>query len=89
MLSSVAQPIFGVVLGAVFVAATVPKLRRPKTFTLAVMEYRVLPPFFSRLFARMVPPIELLLGTFFLMGTAVRLAAVATLVLLTSFLCSG
>ncbi len=86
MLSSVAQPLCAVVLGAVFLAAAVPKLRRPKTFTLAVMEYRVLPSFFSRLFARMLPPIELLLGMLFLTGTAVRLAAVATLFLLSGFL---
>jgi len=86
VLSSVAQPLFCFVLGVVFVVAAVPKLRRPKTFTLAVMEYRVLPPVFSRLFARTVPPFELLLGTFFLTGTAVRLAAVATAFLLSSFL---
>jgi len=86
MLTTVAQPLFCFVLGAVFVAAAIPKLRHPKTFTLAVMEYRVLPPFLSRLFARIVPPLELLLGTFFLTGTVVRLAAAATTLLLTSFL---
>jgi len=86
VLNSVAQPLLGIVLGAVFVTAAVPKLRRPKTFVLAVMEYRVLPPFFSRQFARIAPSLELLLGMLLLTGTAVRLAAVAAVLLLTSFL---
>jgi putative oxidoreductase len=72
-------------MGALLLASTIPKLRHPKGFVLAVLEYRVLPPLVSRFYARLVPPLELLLALLFLTGTAVRSAAVVTSLLLLTF----
>ena len=38
------EVLLSAVLGISFLAAAVPKLRHPKGFVLAVLEYRVLPP---------------------------------------------
>jgi uncharacterized membrane protein YphA (DoxX/SURF4 family) len=74
------------VLGLVFMASAVPKLRHPRGFILAVLEYRVLPPRLSRLYARLVPPLEFLVALLVLTGTAVRSAAAAMSMLLLSFI---
>jgi uncharacterized membrane protein YphA (DoxX/SURF4 family) len=76
----------GAMLGLVFMASAVPKLRHPRGFVLAVLEYRVLPPRLSRLYARLVPPLEFLLAFLVLTGTAVRSAAAVMSVLLLSFI---
>jgi hypothetical protein len=72
-------------LGIIFLAAAVPKLRHPKGFVLAVLEYRVLPPHFSWFYARLVPPLEFLLALLLLTGTAVRSVAIVVSMLLLSF----
>ena len=59
-------------LGIIFLTSAVPKLRHPKGFVLAVLEYRVLPPRLSWYYARLVPPLEFLLALLLLSGTAVR-----------------
>jgi hypothetical protein len=74
------------ILGLTFVASAVPKLRHHKGFILAVLEYRVLPPHLSRLYARLVPPLELLTALLLLSGTAVRSAATTMSLLLLSFI---
>ena len=76
----------GAVLGLVFMASAVPKLRHPRGFVLAVLEYRVLPPRLSRLYARLVPPLEFLVALRLLTGTAVRSAAAVMSALLLSFI---
>ena len=76
----------GAVLGLVFMASAVPKLRHPRGFVLAVLEYRVLPPRLSRLYARLVPPLEFLVALLLLTGTAVRSAATVMSALLLSFI---
>ena len=73
-------------LGIVFLASAVPKLRHPKGFVLAVLEYRVLPPRLSWFYAHLVPPLEFLLALLLLTGTAVRFAAVMLSMLLLSFI---
>lgn len=75
-----------IVLGLVFLASAIPKLRRPKSFILIVLEYRVLPPLLGRFYARILPPLELLIALLLLCGVAVRLAAVAGSFLLASFI---
>jgi len=74
------------VLAVIFLAAAVPKLRHPKGFVLAVLEYRVLPPRLSVFYARLVPPLEFLLALLLLCGTAIRSAAVVISLLLLSFI---
>lgn len=73
-------------MGLIFLAGAVPKLRHPRGFVLAVLEYRVLPLGLSRFYARLIPPLELLLALLLLTGTAVRAAAIVLSVLLLSFI---
>ncbi len=78
--------LLSITLGSIFLASAVPKLRHPKGFVLAVLEYRILPPRLSWFYARLLPPLELLLALLLLTGTAVRSAAVVTSMLLLSFI---
>ncbi len=78
--------VLSVSIGSIFLASAVPKLRHPKGFLLAVLEYRVLPPALARLYALLVPPLELLIALLLFSGTAVRLAAALAALLLLSFL---
>jgi Methylamine utilisation protein MauE len=80
------EVLLSTVLGIIFFAAAVPKLRNPKGFVLAVLEYRVLPPHFSWFYARLVPPLEFLLALLLLTGTAVRSVAIVVSMLLLSFI---
>src|SRR5205807_7414868 len=82
----VMEVVLSAVLGIIFLASAVPKLRHPKGFVLAVLEYRVLPPRLSWFYARLVPPLEFLLALLLLTGTAVRSAAVVMSMLLLSFI---
>lgn len=72
-------------LGGVFLASAMPKMRHPKNFMLAVIEYRILPFTFSRLFALILPGLELLIALLLITGTLVRLAAFSYALLMLSF----
>jgi uncharacterized membrane protein YphA (DoxX/SURF4 family) len=74
------------VIGCVFAASALPKLRHPRGFVLAVIEYRVLPPHLSWIAARAIPPLELLAALLLLTGTAVRAAATLLVALLCGFI---
>jgi hypothetical protein len=80
------QVFLSMALALIFLASAVPKLLHPRGFILAVLEYRVLPPRLGRVYARLLPPLELLLALLLLSGTSVRLAAIGQSVLLLSFL---
>ena len=73
-------------LALIFLASAIPKLRHPKGFILAVLEYRVLPTRLGWLYARLIPPLELLLALFLLSGIAVRSTAIVLSLLLLSFM---
>lgn len=73
-------------LGVVFGAAAIPKLRSPKGFMVTVLAYQVLPPSLGRVYASLVPPLELLLALLFLSGTGIRSASVVAASLLVSFI---
>ena len=79
------QVFLSMALALIFLASAVPKLLHPRGFILAVLEYRVLPPRLGRVYARLLPPLELLLALLLLSGTSVRLAAIGQSVLLLSF----
>src|SRR5947209_4134985 len=83
---SIMEVILSAMLGIIFLTSAVPKLRHPKGFVLAVLEYRVLPPRLSWYYARLVPPLEFLLALLLLTGTAVRFAAAILSMLLLSFI---
>ncbi|GAB4578429.1 MAG: hypothetical protein Fur0022_11640 [Anaerolineales bacterium] len=73
-------------LAATFLTASFPKLRHPHTFTAAIASYHLLPPHWTRPFARTLPFLELVLGLMLLLGWRTRLAALASVGLLTLFL---
>lgn len=80
------EVLLSTVLGIIFLVSAVSKLRHPKGFVLAVLEYRILPARLSWFYARLLPPLEFLLALLLLTGTAVRSAAIVTSVLLLSFI---
>ena len=74
------------VLGAVFAAAAIPKLRRPKHFTGVVAGYELLPRGAAGVVAPLVIAVELLLAVAFLTGWALAPALVAAVLLVGVFL---
>lgn len=75
-----------IILGAAFLVSAVPKLRRPKTFTVTVISYDILPLPLARVYARLVPVAEVALSLILLTGILVRLAAIAFALLLLSYM---
>jgi hypothetical protein len=75
-----------IVLGSVFLISSVPKLRHPKGFVFTVLNYHILPPFLSTIYAMLVPPLEFLIGLGFFLGTALRVAGVLMALLLMSYI---
>lgn len=73
-------------LGLIFLASSIPKLRYPQGFLLAVLDFRVLPSHLTRIFAELAPPLECLVGLLLLTGTAVRVASLVTGGLLLGFI---
>jgi putative oxidoreductase len=73
-------------VGGVFFASALPKLRHPKGFVLTVVEYRVLPYSLSRLYGRVVPPLEALVALLLIGGVAMRAAALVAALLLASYI---
>lgn len=86
MIVTALQVLLSLGLALIFLASAIPKLRHPKGFILAVLEYRVLPTRLSWIYARLLPPLELLLALLLLSGTAVRSVAIVLSLLLTSFI---
>lgn len=86
MLAVVGEVIIGLALGAVLVFSAAPKLRDPRSFTLTVLEYRVLPPRAARAFARLLPKVEIICGLLLLTGVADVLAGALAAVIFSSFI---
>jgi uncharacterized membrane protein YphA (DoxX/SURF4 family) len=78
--------LLSIALGLIFLASAIPKLRYPRGFILAVLEYRVLPQRLSWFYARLVPPLEFLTALLLLTGAALRPASVIVSLLLLSFI---
>ena len=74
------------ILAVVFLLAAIPKLRYPRGFELSVLEYRVLPAWPSRVYARMTPLFEFLAALLLVTGTAVSYASALLALLLCSFI---
>jgi len=73
-------------LGALFVAASLPKLADPPAFAHMIYNYRILPGGFVNLFALALPWIELLAGVALLLGLWTRTSAALAGLLLLVFL---
>lgn len=65
-----------VLLGGVFVYASISKIADPVTFAGSVAAYRILPYFASYLVAAVLPWLELFCGLLLILGTRVRGSAV-------------
>ncbi len=73
-------------LALVLIASAIPKLRHPKGFVVVVLAYDVLPPRLGRLYAWLLPPLELFIALLLVVGTVVRAASSVTSLLLLSFI---
>jgi len=82
----VAALLLSFLLGGVFLASALPKLRSPKAFLLAVVDYRILPLSLARPYAWLVLRGELLCALLLLSGLDVPLAAGLATLLLLSFI---
>jgi putative oxidoreductase len=78
--------VLNLILGGTFLVSALPKLRHPKGFVLTVLEYRILPPYLSKLYGTFIPPLEFVLALFALTGMMLRFAAIIMSFLLFSFI---
>ncbi len=76
----------GIVMGSIFLISSAPKLRHPRGFVFAVLNYHILPPSLGKVYALLVPPLELLIALGVLMGIAVRIDGAIMTLLLSSYL---
>ena len=60
--------IFRVVLGVVFIYASLDKIAHPEQFARIIYNYKILPPFFINVFAVTLPWVELIAGLFLILG---------------------
>ncbi len=78
--------VVNLLLGGIFLVSSLSKLHHPKSFVLTVLEYRILPPYFSKLYAIFLPPAEFFIAFFALTGLMLRLTAITMSFLLLSFI---
>nr|AQQ74596.1 hypothetical protein [uncultured bacterium] len=74
------------VLGSVFLMASLTKLPRVESFSGEIQQYKILPPFVARLTARVLPLVELTLALAFLSGSFTQVAGLAAAILMTTFI---
>ncbi len=74
------------ILGGTFLISALPKLRNPKGFTLTVLEYRILPPYLSKLYGMFLPALEFTLALWTITGIMLRFATIIMSFLLFSFI---
>jgi uncharacterized membrane protein YphA (DoxX/SURF4 family) len=72
-------------VGGVFLLASVPKIQSPGSFADAVRAFQLLPPGLVLPFAFVLPWLELLVGVYLIAGFMSRLAALSAIVLLGMF----
>ncbi len=78
--------ILGVGLAIVFLTSAGPKLRYPKSFLFAVLDYRAAPPRLARIFATVLPAVECFTGLTLLSGVVPVGASVLAALLLVVFI---
>lgn len=78
--------ILSLLLGGIFLVSALPKLCHPKGFILTVLEYRILPPYLSKFYGTILPPLELALALFAITGIMMRFVAIIMSLLLFSFI---
>jgi uncharacterized membrane protein YphA (DoxX/SURF4 family) len=73
-------------VGGIFLVAGLDKIVAVGAFADAVRSYHILPPSLVLPFALAVPPIEILIGIYLLLGFQVRLAALGSILFLSMFI---
>jgi putative oxidoreductase len=78
--------VLSLILGGIFLVSALPKLRHPKGFILTVLEYRILPPYLSKVYGTFIPLLEFALALFSLTGIMLRFVAIIMSLLIFSFI---
>ncbi len=78
--------IFRLIVGAVFIYASLDKIMNPEAFAKGVHNYKILPPSLINIAALFLPWLELLTGAALILGTKVEGASLIISVLLVVFL---
>ncbi len=73
--NKIASVAFRLVLGIVFIYASIGKIQNPADFAMAIENYRILPPSLSHYAALLLPWLELYCGIFLILGFFVRSSA--------------
>jgi uncharacterized membrane protein YphA (DoxX/SURF4 family) len=72
-------------IGGLFIYASVHKIQDPATFAVSVRNYLIVPPEWSNLIALTLPWIEIAVGVFLILGIQTRASALLTTGMLTVF----
>ena len=75
-----------IILGSIFIAASVGKLFNPDQFTTLVASYNILPYGLSTVYGYLVPWIELFIGTFLILGLFTRFVSALSIPIIISFI---
>jgi putative oxidoreductase len=70
-----------ILIGGLFIYAAVPKIRNPLAFADSIETFRLLPPELINLLALTLPPLEIILGVFLIIGWKQRVIAFSILIL--------
>jgi uncharacterized membrane protein YphA (DoxX/SURF4 family) len=73
------------VLASILIASSIEKLRNISGFAEGVKQYQVLPSIYNQLYAYTLPWIELFLGSLFIIGFALKIAATLSICVFLSF----
>lgn len=74
------------IIGGLFVYASIYKIADPASFAVSIRNYLILPPEWSNLCALMLPWVEIVAGTFLILGILTRPSALLTTGMLGVFL---
>ena len=78
--------IFRVILGVIFIYASLDKIAHPEQFARIIYNYKILPPFLINVFAITLPWVELIAGLFLILGIFTESAALLICFLLIVFI---
>lgn len=77
--------LFRVIVGFVFIFASIHKIADPESFAKSIENYRVLPIFFINVVAITIPWIELIIGLFLIFGVLIKASSFITAFLMAFF----